>query len=467
MSWEGWPTGSPLLRLRGQGEAMRDHSHHVELSREDAVAQIIGKLGEGFGWAGSSAQGEVRDGETRMQEACLKRSERVSVAEAAGRVLAFDVHSHIEAPNCLTCCMDSIAVHWDDFEGGAPDTSAWKRGVDWEFANTGVAMPEGFDAAVVVEHASVSEDEQHVRIDAAPSGRFAGTRPAGSSMKPGDLLAPAGRVMTPDDVARIVAGNVASVRVVCKPRVAFIPTGNELVTPGGTIAHGKNIETNSLLVKGKVEQWGGRFVPFDIVPDDPDAICCAVQEACEVADIVVLNAGSSKGSDDWSVEQLEEIGQVICHQTNHGPGHHSSYAIVDATPVVGISGPPWGASFTLNFYLRPLMYRFLGMDPTPKRVPVRLAEAFPAGGPGASKPNPGTSLPGEARPPEATDEGAVFFSIKFLNVENGEDGTLVAHPAGGSPGSSEQRAANAYYMMPSGPGAERPAAGDVIRVEFR
>ncbi len=446
---------------------MRDHSHHVELSREDAVAQIIEKLGDGFGWAGVSASPALWDGETHAREARLKRSEMVSVAEAVGRVLAFDVYARVEVPNCLTCCMDSIAVHWEDFEGDLPDTSAWKRGVDWEFANTGVAMPEGFDAAVVVEHAVVSEDEQHVRIDAAPSRRFAGTRPAGSTMKPGDLLASAGRAMTPDDSARVANGNVAAVRVVCKPRVAFIPTGNELVTPGGTIALGKNIETNSLLVKGKVEQWGGRFVPFDIVPDDPDAIRRAVQEACEVADIVVLNAGSSKGSDDWSVEQLEEIGQVICHQTNHGPGHHSSYALVEGTPIVGISGPPWGASFTLNFYLRPLMCRFLGMDPAPKRVPVRLAEAFPAGGPGTSKPDPAVPLPGEARPLEATDEGAVFFSIKFLNVEAGEDGMLIAHPAGGSPGSSEQRAANAYYMMPSGPGTARPAAGDVICVEFR
>ncbi len=445
---------------------MRDHSHHIELSREEAVAQMLEKLGDDFGWTAVAPDGQASE-EGHAREARIKRSEMVPVSEASGRVLAFDVHARVEVPNCLTCNMDSIAVHWDDFEDGIPDTSSWQRGVDWEFANTGVAMPKGFDTAVVIEHVQVSEDEQHVKVDAAPSRRFAGTRPAGSSMKPGDLLARAGEPLTPDDVARIASGNITAVRVVCKPRVAFIPTGNELVTPGGAIAPGKNIETNSLLVKAKVERWGGQYVPFNIVPDDPEAIRLTVQTACEVADMVVLNAGSSKGSDDWSVEQLEGIGQVICHQTNHGPGHHSSFAIVAGTPVVGISGPPWGASFTLNFYLLPLMRRFLGLDPAPKRVPVRLAEAFPAGGPGSSKPDPQKPLPGEVRPPEATGEGAVFFGIKFLNVEAGEDGTLRGHPAGGSPGSAEQRAANAYFMMPSGPGAEQPKAGDVIHVEFR
>ena len=129
-------------------------------------------------------------------------------------------------------------------------------------------------------------------------------------------------------------GNVTSVAVRCKSRVAFVSTGNELVPAGSAVVPaGKNIESNSLVVRGKVEAWGGVFLPFDIVPDDHDLIVQAVKKACACANIVVLNAGSSKGSDDWSVEQLEEIGTIICHQVNHGPAHHSSAAVVDGTPV--------------------------------------------------------------------------------------------------------------------------------------
>lgn len=453
---------------------MRDHSHHIELSREEAVRQMLERCGYGA-WTAEKADEEDEHPAPRG------RIEQVALTSAFGRVLARDVHATTDIPNVLTCGMDSIAVHWSDFEnlagGELPDTSSWTRGVEWEFANTGVAMPEGFDTAIVIEHVEVSEDEQHVTIAAAPSKQFAGTRPAGSQMKRGDVAAAAGCIITPDVAAAIAGAGHSSVSVVARPRVAFIPTGNELVpanlpfapsAPAKYAATGHTFESNSLVVQGKVKAWGGEYVPFDIVPDEYDAIKEAVAHAAEVADIVVLNAGSSKGSDDWSVEVLEEMGDIICHQTNHGPGHHSSYAVVNDTPIVGISGPAGGASFTLNFYLRPVMRAFLGLDPAPERIPARLAQAFPKGGPGGpGKPKPGAKLPGEARPMEATEPGSSFFSIRFLKVEATADGTLEATPLAGRPGSAATASANAYYMMPAGPGVEPPQAGDIIWVEMR
>ena len=102
-----------------------------------------------------------------------------------------------------------------------------------------------------------------------------------------------------------------------------------------------------------------------VASDSPSAIEAAIREACAVADIVVLNAGSSKGSGDWACEVMESIGTMICHQTNHGPGHHSSYAMVDGVPIVGISGPSAGAAVTLGFYLRPLIRAALSLNPAP------------------------------------------------------------------------------------------------------
>ena len=421
---------------------MRDHSKHIQISREEVVSGLLA--------------------------ACdfSPKTEMVRLDESFRRVLGEDVVAACMLPNVLTCRMDSIAVHWSDFVEGMPDTSGWVRGKDWEFANTGVAMPEGFDTAIVIEHVVVSDDEQRVEIDAAPSAQFAGTSAIGSRLKPGDVLAKAGEIITPDIAARIAGGNVTSVAVRRKPRVAFVPTGNELVPAGSAVVPtGKNIESNSLVVRGKVEAWGGVFLPFDIVPDDPDLIVQAVQKACACADIVVLNAGSSKGSDDWSVEQLEEIGTIICHQVNHGPAHHSSAAVVGGTPVVGISGPPFGASFTLGFYLLPLVNRFLGLATEPFKVAARLTEPFPISGPmsghgGARK------YAGEERPSEVV-AGKQFFGVRMLNVEMMPDGSLAATPVAGRPGSPATLAANALYMLESGPGASRPAVGDVIWVELR
>ena len=421
---------------------MRDHSKHIQISREEVVSGLLA--------------------------ACdfSPKTEMVRLDESFGRVLGEDVVAACMLPNMLTCRMDSIAVHWSDFVEGMPDTSGWVRGKDWEFANTGVAMPEGFDTAIVIEHVVVSDDEQRVEIDAAPSAQFAGTSAIGSRLKPGDVLAKAGDLITPDIAARIAGGNVTSVAVRRKPRVAFVPTGNELVPAGSAVVPtGKNIESNSLVVRGKVEAWGGALLPFDIVPDDPNLIIEVARKACACADIVMLNAGSSKGSEDWSVEQLEEIGTIICHQVNHGPAHHSSAAVVGGTPVVGISGPPFGASFTLGFYLLPLMNRFLGLATESFKVAARLTESFPISGPmsghgGARK------YAGEERPSEVV-AGKQFFGVRMLNAKMMPDGSLAATPVAGRPGSPATLSANALYILESGPGAPRLAAGDVIWVELR
>ena len=437
---------------------MRDHSLHVELSRQEAVAEMIDALSASFGNI---------------------RPERVTLENAYGRVLSQDVTCKSDIPSALTCALDSIAVKWDDFAnlepGTIPDTSSWVRGVDWEFANTGVAMPEGFDTAIVIEHVEVSDDEEHISILAAPSGRFAGTRAAGSKMRAGDIAVAAPCVITPDIAARIASAGHSSVEVMAKPRVAFIPTGNELVPPNVPFSkhasnkfagEGKVYESNSIVVKGKAEQWGGVYMPFDIVPDDRDAIQAAIEQACAVADIVVLNAGSSKGSDDWSVEVLEKMGRIICHQTNHGPGHHSSYAIVGDTPIVGISGPSAGASFTLNFYLLPIMRKFLGLNPDPTLIPARLGAEFPKGKMHKRAEENSRSLSGEERPPEATQPGEEFFSVKFLRLEVDSSGQLVATPLPGRPGSPQTYGANALYMLPAGASATKPSPGDIIMVEL-
>ncbi|MBQ6585738.1 MAG: hypothetical protein IJH83_02895 [Coriobacteriales bacterium] len=424
---------------------MRDHSKHIEVNRDEAVRLLL----------------SVCD--------FKPRTETVPVGEACGRVTAAPVTAQLDMPNCLTCNMDSVAVHWDDFKDGMPDTSGWQRGVQWEFANTGIGMPEGFDTAIVIEHVQLADDLSSISFDAAPSRQYAGTSPAGNRMHAGDVLVPKDTLLTPLLVSLAASGNNATVQVYAKPVVAFLPTGNELVKPGGAVPRGKNIETNSLLAAAKIEAWGGICRVWDITPDDPVLIRKAVCEAAAQSDIVVLNAGSSKGSDDWNMEMLDEVGTVLYHQTTHGPGHHSSGAVVNGTPVVGISGPPGGVSFTMDFYLHPVMMRFLGQDTAPVRVPVKLTEGLAkkghvGGGHGAASGAP----KGEVRP-SIVAPGQEFFAVKQLRfVPSGDgDGALrLAEPAGSShPSVKDANTMDAYFLQSSL--KEPPQAGDIIWVELR
>ncbi|MBO4352243.1 MAG: molybdopterin biosynthesis protein, partial [Eggerthellaceae bacterium] len=240
---------------------------------------------------------------------------------------------------------------------------------------------------------------------------------------------------------------------------------SELVEAGGEIPLGRNIESNSLLMKGKIEQWGGEALLFPITPDDPEAIEATLRKAAAEADIIVLNAGSSKGSDDWSLEILEQIGTVLYHQTSHGPGHHSSASVLEGTPVIGISGPPGGAAFTTDFYLRPAMRKFLGLDPYATSIPVKLAAEFAGKGPGmGGAKGAAGKIAGEQRPSEESP----FVGIKQMMLEVGEDGTILATPASGThlePLEAEQ--ARAYFGLATGADGSRPQAGDVIEVTLR
>ena len=412
---------------------MRDHSGHIQAEREEALHIIV-------------------ENTPVMQE-----TESVPVELAVGRVLAEDACSRWDSPNALTCELDSVAVHWDDFIQGIPDTSGWVRGRDWAFANTGAAMPAGFDTAIVVEEVDFSDNDEKIRLRSVPAARYDGTVSPGSRMRRGDLLVPAGRMLTPALTAYIAAGNNTQVQVLKKPVVAFLPTGNELVHPAdGEVPRGKTVESTSITIAEKVRSWGGEPLIWEIVPDDREALKQAIRSAAECADIVVLNAGSSKGSEDWSMEMLEETGTVFYHQTNHGPGHHSSFSAVNGTPVVGLAGPPNGAAVTADYYLYPAVRAALGQDPKPKKVKARLAASFDA------------SRSRSGRDKKRRFESGAFYVVKQMRLSQGEDGVLEAWPPESSHLSPMQaEAADAYYLLSTAPGAEPPQPGDLIEVELR
>ena len=421
---------------------MRDHSKHIQINRFEAEKIIL--------------------------EHCnfSPEEEIVNIKDAEGRILAEDVFSGWDSPNTLTCRMDSVAVRWEDFENGMPDTSDWERGKEWEFANTGVAMPKGFDTAIVVEHVIFNEDETKLKFDSMPSKKFAGTSAAGSKMKKGDLILEKGTYVTPLFAARIASANVPEVKVLKRPKVAFIPTGNELIKLSGEVPEGKNIESNSFMIAAKLRQWGASPIIFDIVPDDKEKLKEALKKAAEISDIVILNAGSSKGNDDWGIEMLEEIGEIFYHQTNHGPGHHSSFGVIKTdreVPVIGISGPPGGAAFTTDYYVYPAVKKFLGQSPYLRKIKVRLGEDLD-GAKKHLKPLP-SKAKAEVRPMETGE----FYSVRQLILNQAEDGVFEAFVAGGSshPNVLDAEEAKAYYLMPSWEGKEAPKKGDLIEVELR
>lgn len=334
---------------------MRDHSNHITMTRHEAVEALRSR------WNFS------------------RRTETLPVEEALGRVCAETARARFELPNKPTSNMDGVAVRFADFACGQPDTSSWVRGRDWQFCNTGIAMPDGFDTAIAIECVELFDDDVRIKLNHLPKVAGESTSPVGSRLRKGDVLVKAGERITPVLQAVLNMGGHTHVNVAARPRVAFIPTGNELVPACAAPPAGKNVETNAIMVCGKLAQWGAEPMRFPIVPDDPDQLLAALRRAASQCDIVVMNAGSSKGSDDYTCELLEAHGEVLCHQTDQGPGRHVSMSLFEGTPIVGISGPPVGAEFTCDWFVKPFVDEYLGLDEgQPPRVMARMRGGFTA-----------------------------------------------------------------------------------------
>lgn len=299
----------------------------------------------------------------RIRETVTSRlwTETVGLTECAGRVCAEDLYARNTLPNRPVSRMDGIAVRFEDFGEGMPDTSLWQEGEQYVFSNTGTAVPDGYDTVILIEE--VSFPEGCLKLGKLPKKQGENISPCGGLMKEGELLAARGEMITPELAGVLAAGGIRGVPVLSRPKVAVLPTGDELVPWDVEVPEGKNVETNSLMLAGFIREWGGQAHVFPIIPDDPQCLEEALKRAAATADLVVLNAGSSKGSKDYSVDVMEKIGDVLVYELGHGPGKHSSLSLVDGTPVLGVAGPPAGAAVAARLYLRAAMDALL-LQPT-------------------------------------------------------------------------------------------------------
>lgn len=302
--------------------------------------------------------------------------ETVGLDNALGRVSASDAVALFDKPNALTCRWDGIAVRFDDFAGGVPDTSAWKCGEQYAFGNTGIAMAAEFDTLIRIEDVEI--DERGVlTVRRPPASRGEHTVPVASTFAKGELLVHANEVLDAFRLGLLAMGGHSRIDVFHRPVVAIIPSGNELVARGQALPYGKNVESNSVTLAGMVRSWGGEPLVWDIVPDDFELLCAAVTEAAARADVVFLNAGSSKGTDDHARRVMDTLGRVYFHRTSYGPGNHTGFCMVGNTPVLGLVGVPVGADFNAAWYGRELVARYYGLPiPRSHRVEAVLDNGY-------------------------------------------------------------------------------------------
>lgn len=304
-----------------------------------------------------------------------EKTETVSVWKASKRVVAEDVYSEICVPVVRASRLDGIAVKSCRFKEGMPDTSTWIQGIDFVRADTGDDFPDEYDAVIRIEYVDIKEDGHIEILDDIEVKPGTGVRGAGSTIAKGELLVSKGTILRPVELSAIVMGGVTEVKVYKKPVAAFIPTGNELVSADEGIIRGKTIDSNSILIENILKDMGAEPLLYNIVKDNKKDLKETLKDALSKADIVLINGGSSLGSEDYNGKLIEEMGDTIAHGVLAAPGKPVCIGIIDGKPAINIPGPPAAVFYVSDWLVRGIVRYYTGLKkPVKSTVKALLTE---------------------------------------------------------------------------------------------
>lgn len=289
--------------------------------------------------------------------------EVVSSHDALGRVTAEPIFARKSVPHYHGAAMDGIAIlARDTFRASDSRPLRMVLGDTAFEVDTGDPLPENTDAVIMVEFVErVSEKEVEIRSAAYP---WQHVRKVGEDIVAGELLLPQNHKLRPPDIGALLAAGVLQVTVYAAPRVWIQPTGTELIPAAraAEAALGQIVEFNGTILAGMVRGCGGIPVLQEIIADDFDSIRRTLREASESdADVILMNAGSSAGSEDFTASAVAELGQVLVHGVTMMPGKPTILGIISGKPVVGIPGYPVSAILSFEQFVRPLLYSMQGL----------------------------------------------------------------------------------------------------------
>ncbi len=297
-------------------------------------------------------------------------AESVPVAECAGRVLAEAVGADVDVPHFARSAMDGFAVRGEDTFGASAYDPIELEIVGLSLAGhgfagrvergqavrimTGAPLPEGADAVVMAE--VCEERDGRVAVgDAVAPQKHVGK--VGEDIRSGDALFGPGRVLRPQDAGLLASVGVAQVPCVRPPRIAMVITGDELLPPGARPAGSKIVDSNSVTLSALVRRDGGAVLPFEIIPDRPEAIAEALQHP--EADVVLVSGGSSVGQEDHAPRLVAELGRLDVHGVAMRPSSPAGVGRIGERFVFLLPGNPVSCLCAYEFFAGPTI-RALG-----------------------------------------------------------------------------------------------------------
>ena len=294
--------------------------------------------------------------------------EEISTVAARGRVTAAPVWARWSSPAAHQAAMDGFAVAAADTYGARPESPRLlARGKEARPVNTGHLMPAGTDAVIMVEN--VPDPEADPITVEAPVFPWHNVRRVGEDLVAGEMVLPEGMEITPWAQGAMLAAGVTRVLVRHQPKVIIIPTGSELMPVtvlGPEPPPNFLVEFNSVILSGLVEEAGGLPEVWPITPDDPATLTEVLGRAVAAGDVILINAGSSAGSEDYTYQAVAALGEVLVHGVAMMPGKPTLLGVIEGKPVIGNPGYPVSAVLSFEEFVAPLLAGITGRRLLPR-----------------------------------------------------------------------------------------------------
>ena len=291
------------------------------------------------------------------------KTEVIPVFESCGRVTARAVYAHICAPHYAASAMDGVAVNAKDTFGATETTPVTLQPGQYTVLDTGDPIPEDRDAVIMVEDIVKNEDGS-ITIHAA-AAPWQHIRQIGEDVCAGEMILPGHMTVSPAAIGAMIAGGVLEIEVIRKPLIGIIPTGDEIIPPCTDPKPGDILEFNGSIFSAMVKSWGAEAVVYPIVRDKFDRIQAMVAKAASECDMVILNAGSSAGREDFSARVIRELGEVLYHGIAMKPGKPAILGCQGDKPILGVPGYPVSGIIVIEQLLKPLIDHWLQVPPAP------------------------------------------------------------------------------------------------------
>ena len=289
-----------------------------------------------------------------IKEVLKISDEKIPVVQALNRITKEAVYAKYCSPLFNASAMDGIAVIAERTYGATEvNPVVLTEGEDYVVVDTGDPIRHPFNAVIMAEDL-MEEVTGKVRILSSVSP-WKDIRPIGEDIVAGEMILPSNHKIRPIDIAVLLSAGILELLVVKRAEVAIFPTGTEIIEPTETPVEGSIIESNSRMFENMVTVEGGIAHRFPPIADDYEKIKGKIQEAVKRYDMVIVNAGSSAGRDDYTVEILREIGEVLVHGVAIKPGKPVILALVEGKPVIGLPGYPVSAYIGFENFVTPVL----------------------------------------------------------------------------------------------------------------